>query len=1084
MNLDTARVRQLLNSFELTKLFIEELGWDRLAVRPSIAVDGVSYSVQPVAEKHGVQIFECVTDTLPSYALRQKIERQVRKLAHEHLIIFTDTAKTTQVWQWVARQQGKPAAYREYQFYKNHSADALITRLNGLVFTLNDEEGLTITGVTTALKESLNREKVTKRFYDYFKEEHDTFQEFLDGIPIEDDQRWYASVMLNRLMFIYFIQSKGFLNDDHEYLKNKLAESERRGKDRFYRDFLCPLFFEGFAEPESKRSTKAKALLGKIPYLNGGIFQEHQLEKAHGKDIKMPDKAFNRLFEFFDRYRWHLDERLLSNQNEINPDILGYIFEKYINQKQMGAYYTKEDITEYISKNTIIPYLFDAARPKCRIAFDGEHSIWKLLQSDPDRYIYPAILKGVTLPLPQEIVAGIGDVSKRTGWNRPATEEFALPTEIWREVVARRQRYEEVSAKILAGEIREINDLITYNLNIRQFAQDVIQESEGPELIRAFWKAIEEVTVLDPTCGSGAFLFAALNILEPLYEACLDRMQVFVDELDRSGEKHHSEKFSDFRKILARIEQHPNRRYFILKSIIVKNLYGVDIMEEAVEICKLRLFLKLVAQTETADKIEPLPDIDFNIRAGNTLVGYATLKEAKVAVTSKLDFDNAWAKIEQKASDLQQISEQFRERQLSGDGTVPSEDKEEIQKRLNALNDELNHYLAKEYGVKPERPKALKEWQESHRPLHWFIEFFGIMQDGGFCVIVGNPPYVEYREVANDYGLLDFQTQDTGNLYAYVTERSYDILQISARLGLIVQLPIVCTDRMEPLQRLCLGTSEPLWFATFDDRPAMLFDGLEHIRATIFTAKKVANGGSAVFCTNYNRWYTDARQHLFDQLQYADTTGLISPGVIPKIGDKLGIAVYNALRAFPPLSNSFSNRRGYAIYFHNAPQYWIRAMDFTPYFWNERRGQHVSTQVKELLFSDPKNASVATAYLNSTLFYWWFVCRSDCRHLNLREISNFPVSLGTMSTAEKHDLSKTAASLMNSLRTEATRKTANYKTTGKVVYDEFFPKLSKPLIDEIDQAIVTTLGLSPEIGDYIVNYDIKYRMGQDDTSEE
>ena len=74
---------------------------------------------------------------------------------------------------------------------------------------------------------------------------------------------------------------------------------------------------------------------------------------------------------------------------------------------------------------------------------------------------------------------------------------------------------------------------------------------------------------------------------------------------------------------------HPNRRYFILKSIILNNLFGVDIMEEAVEICKLRLFLKLAAQVEpdaaaTELGIEPLPDIDFNIRAGNTLVGYAT----------------------------------------------------------------------------------------------------------------------------------------------------------------------------------------------------------------------------------------------------------------------------------------------------------------------------------------------------------------------------------------------------------------------------------------------------------------------------
>ena len=79
------------------------------------------------------------------------------------------------------------------------------------------------------------------------------------------------------------------------------------------------------------------------------------------------------------------------------------------------------------------------------------------------------------------------------------------------------------------------------------------------------------------------------------------------------------------------MDRHPNEAYFIHKTIIIHNLYGVDIMEEAVEICKLRLFLKLAAQLEPGQPMEPLPDIDFNIRAGNTLVGYATRDEIRRA---------------------------------------------------------------------------------------------------------------------------------------------------------------------------------------------------------------------------------------------------------------------------------------------------------------------------------------------------------------------------------------------------------------------------------------------------------------------
>ena len=214
------------------------------------------------------------------------------------------------------------------------------------------------------------------------------------------------------------------------------------------------------------------------------------------------------------------------------------------------------------------------------------------------------------IPLPIAIAEGIGGRLLEAWQLEPAGRRthFGLPTETWREQVARRQRCLEIREEIRKGEVHEINDLITLNLNLRQFAEDVISGSEGPELLRAFWHAIRDVTVLDPTCGSGAFLFAALSILQPLYEACLDRMQAFVGDLEQSGERHSPRKFEDFRAVLADIERHPNRDYFILKSIVVNNLYGVDIMEEAVEICKLRLFLKLVAQVEGVDQLlNPFP---------------------------------------------------------------------------------------------------------------------------------------------------------------------------------------------------------------------------------------------------------------------------------------------------------------------------------------------------------------------------------------------------------------------------------------------------------------------------------------------
>ncbi len=317
-----------------------------------------------------------------------------------------------------------------------------------------------------------NAEKVTKKFYGEFKKAHGAFLSFIKGVEQRGDKEWYASLMLNRLMFIYFIQKKGFLDEDIHYLRNKLKQTqEQRGKNEFYsfyRDFLLVLFHRGLGG--SERDAKLKKRLGRVPYLNGGLFDVHELERA-SPDIQIDDAAFEQLFDFFDKYNWHPDTRAATSGKDINPDVIGYIFEKYINDRAaMGAYYTKEDITDYISKNSVIPWLCDEVQRRYPQPFKPGGPVWKLLRENPDAYIYPAVRRGTELELPADIAAGLNDAAQRGKWNTPAPPEYGLPAEIWRETVARQRRCAEVKAKIEAGEISLINDLITYNLDIRQFA--------------------------------------------------------------------------------------------------------------------------------------------------------------------------------------------------------------------------------------------------------------------------------------------------------------------------------------------------------------------------------------------------------------------------------------------------------------------------------------------------------------------------------------------------------------------------------------------------------------------------------------
>jgi methylase of polypeptide subunit release factors len=1095
MSLNVNRVRQLLKEFDFSALFRDELGWDTHNAPLEIQLDGQPQKLQAVAQKRGMVALRCPTPTgehLPEYSVRRKIEQQVAKAAHEHLIIFTDAAQTTQIWQWVKREPGKPAACREHTFHKSQSGDALIQKLEVIAFTLAEEETLVLGDVTRRARAGFDVERVTKRFYEIFQKEHTAFLKFITGITESTDHEWYASVMLNRLMFVYFIQRKGFLDGDRDYLRNRLNRCQKeKGRDNFYsfyRYFLLRLFHEGFGKRPKERAADLEKLIGRIPYLNGGMFERHDIEKRYGDNIQIPDKAFERIFDYFDQYQWHLDERPLRADNEINPDVLGYIFEKYINQKQMGAYYTKEDITEYISKNTVLPFLFDAARPKCKIAFENPDgpTIWDLLRENPDRYIYDAVKKGAEIPLPKEIHAGISDVSKRDGWNKSASNEFALPTEIWREVVARRQRHADLKSKIANREVANINELVTLNLDIRQFAQDVIEHCEGPELLRALWHAIEKLTVLDPTCGSGAFLFAALNILEPLYEACLDRMEAFVAELDRSGEKHRPEKFSDFRNVLERVAAHPSRRYFIFKSIILNNLFGVDIMEEAVEICKLRLFLKLAAQVESdASKenlgIEPLPDIDFNIRAGNTLVGYATADEVKRCLKEfgggqmRLGVDdelNSYTRFLDRLQIADAAWRSFRQQQTELGGRVTVEDKAELKSKLKALEDELNRYLSGDYGVKTGDKTAYAKWVKFHQPFHWFVEFYGIVSNGGFDVIIGNPPYVEYKDVKDVYQLRGYKTETCSNLFVYVLERCIQLSRSGSEVGMIIPLSAFSTDRMIPLITHLKSTSNKLCVANFSWRPGKLFDGV-NLQLSILL-QKVGQQSEGIDTTRYLMWDSEARPELFSKIEYVRTHDNRLAGSIPKLGASEAASILEKLRAHKKeIGGCFTRNSNNIVYYRRGGLYWKVFVDFVTGSSEEK--------IIHLLPEIDKYAIIAA--LSSDLWWWYFTITSDCRHLGNRDIETFPFDPREMTSHQQKSLSDLGKQYVKDLKRNAVDAVRVYKGKKSVDCLSFRVNQSKSILDEIDRVLARHYSFTAEELDFILNYDIKYRLGRDPESD-
>jgi hypothetical protein len=704
MPLNITTTRDHLQKFEFTRLFIDELGWSNPKSRTPVKaqIKETAYTRTPIAQLSGVVVFEVTTGMcIPDAKTRAAIQKHVAEEHVENLLIFLDAASSQSLWYWVKRESGKAHA-RDHLYVKGQPGDLFLSKLAAMVVDISelDAEGnIPVTEVANRLKAALDVERVTKKFYGEFDTQRLAFVQYIEDISDDRQRRWYASVLMNRLMFIWFLQRKGFLDGaDRDYLTNKLAASKKRGADKFYSAFLKSLFFEGFAKPESARSQDTRVLLGKIRYLNGGLFLPHRVELNHGFPdklrIKIPDVAFDNIFALFKRYSWNLNDTPGGDDQEINPDVLGYIFEKYINQKEFGAYYTRPEMTGYLCERTIYKLVLDRV-------------------------------------------------------NQAFNRRFA-----------------------------SISDLL---LNL------------DANLCRVLlFEVLPALRLLDPACGSGAFLVAAMKVLIAIYSAVIGKIQ-FLNDVELAMWQKRTQ------------AEHPSVLYFIKKQIITNNLFGVDIMEEATEIARLRLFLALVASAQTEDQLEPLPNIDFNILAGNSLVGLLrvdparfdagqnknggtqdrlTLQhssdlgftvETKTAPTTKekqsafVAQQNA-ARFSAILDDKNKSIELYRKHAFQPgekDGLTQEERLIALRSHIENVREQsyvrLNQMLLDEFkalGIefheatwddennddgKPIKQALKTKDIEALQPFHWGYEFDKVIVEGGFDGIVTNPPWEVFQ---------------------------------------------------------------------------------------------------------------------------------------------------------------------------------------------------------------------------------------------------------------------------------------------------------------------------------------------------
>ena len=676
-----------LKDFDFQQLFRDVLGWNKPPTGRDWQADqagDTAYSHRNVAELGGVVAIQVVVDGgWPDEALRMKVWRHVAHSHAENLLIFTNqqTEASQSQWYWVKRDKhpetGKPRlTSRRHDYFKGQPVDLFASKLQAMVVELSelDTAGrLPVLEAARRIQAALDVDKTTKKFFTAYQQQHLELLSHIQGIANERDKRWYASVLLNRLMFVWFMQKKFFLDGGNaNYLRTKLIESQQRGKDRFFGEFLNALFFEAFAKPEADRSKTAQALTGQVPYLNGGLFLHHKLEldanhaPRVGTTLRVSDAAFEGVFNLFASFSWHLDDTPGGNADEINPDVLGYIFEKYINQKAFGAYYTRPEITSYLA----------------------ERSIHKL------------ILERI---------------------QKPAIPELGL-----KEV-----KFDSVP--------------------------DLLAKMDPRTALKLVDEVLPSITILDPAVGSGAFLVAALKCLINVYYAVVGRAEMGASP--------------ELKNWLARIQQdHPSVGYYIKRRIVTDNLHGVDIMEEACEIAKLRLFLSMVSSVRQVEHLEPLPNIDFNILPGNSLVGFMRVDEHEF--DAKYRHGDMFRKsfrelVEEKNRKLNVYRHAADAVGRDTDLRVLRDDIDAAMREANGVLNELVHdqfaglkikfeeatwdAAAHELG-KPKKRAIKREDVDVQTPFHWGYVFDDILQRrGGFDVILANPPWEGFKPQAKEY---------------------------------------------------------------------------------------------------------------------------------------------------------------------------------------------------------------------------------------------------------------------------------------------------------------------------------------------
>ncbi len=373
----------------------------------------------------------------------------------------------------------------------------------------------------------------------------------------------FAKKLLGQIVFLYFVQKKGWLgvapgdlwgSGPRDFLRRLFERQDGVAYDNFFDDLLEPLFYRALAIKRTGDRYQIGDFVCQIPFLNGGLFEPMGSYDWQNTHLRLPNRLFSNrqdahddqgsgILDVFDRYNFTVwEEEPLEKEVAVDPEMLGQVFENLLeveDRKSKGAFYTPREIVHYMCQESLINYLDSQIGPiSPPIGAIGP--------------ISPPTRAEITVLVRQGALALQQDAAKEAGLQKG---EYVLPAAV------------------------------------RAYAQPLDA-------------ALADIRLCDPAIGSGAF---PVGMLHEIVQARLALSTHLGDQ--------RPDRFS------KPVRSSVRSAYELKRHAIQQSIYGVDIDAGAVEIAKLRLWLSLVVDESYYDDIQPLPNLDYKIVQGNALLG-------------------------------------------------------------------------------------------------------------------------------------------------------------------------------------------------------------------------------------------------------------------------------------------------------------------------------------------------------------------------------------------------------------------------------------------------------------------------------